>query len=91
MFTVTADGQENMIDLARRHAPDSFATPGLAAIDFHYSLDGTRVLNLGAWTTFESFGALLGQPGFQDENPYWAGAATFRPDFFDIVAVHTRR
>lgn len=90
MFTVDADGQEKMLDLARRHAPSSFATPGLSAIDLHCSLDGARVLTLGVWSSFDSFGTLLRQPGFRDENPYWTGAAAFEPDFFDVVAVARR-
>lgn len=89
VFAVAARDQERMLELARRHAPDSLGTPGLLAINFHRSLDGGQVINLGAWKTFEGFGDLLGRQGFQDEAVYWQGVAEFRPHFFAVVAVLT--
>ncbi|MFC3454768.1 hypothetical protein [Amycolatopsis speibonae] len=87
MFTVSTDKQARMIELARRYAPNSLTTPGLTAIDFHRSLDGTRVVNFGLWTTFDSFDSLLDKDGFENEAPYWTGVADFQPDFFDIATV----
>ncbi|MFD4643939.1 putative quinol monooxygenase [Lentzea sp. NPDC058436] len=90
VFSVDADDQERMLELARKHAPDSIGTPGLLGINFHRSLDGGQVINLGAWNSFESFGDLLGRPGFQDEAVYWEGVAEFRPHFFAVVDVVTK-
>ncbi|MFD9699944.1 hypothetical protein [Lentzea sp. NPDC059081] len=87
VFSVAAADQERMLELARKHAPDSIGTPGLVSINFHRSLDGGQVVNLGTWDSFESFGELLGRPGFRDEAVYWQGVAEFRPHFFAVVAV----
>ncbi|MFJ7217750.1 hypothetical protein [Amycolatopsis sp. NPDC098790] len=90
VFTMTPDRQEELLVLARRHAPDSLGTPGLAAVNFHRSLDGERVVNLGVWNDFGEFGDLLGRPGFTAGAEYWQGVSGFHPHFFDIAAVVTR-
>jgi hypothetical protein len=87
VFTVPPEAQEQMLALARRHAPDSLGTPGLAGITFHRSLDGRRVVNLGLWRSFDAFEKLLARPGFTGGGEYWAGVAGFRPHYFDVAAV----
>ena len=87
VFTVEPENQEAMLELARRHAPDSIGTPGLRAVNFHRSLDGRRVINLGLWGGFGEFEKLLDRPGFTQGGEYWTGVATFQPHFFDVVAV----
>lgn len=87
IFSITHENQDRMLDLAREYAPKSFVTPGLLAIDFHRSIDGVQVINLGVWTTFNQFNSLIQQPGFCDEDRYWEGVADFHYDFFDVVAV----
>ncbi|MET0475733.1 MAG: hypothetical protein ABW001_13970 [Mycobacterium sp.] len=87
VFTVDATDQQRMLDLARRHAPNSLGTPGLIAINFHRSLDGRRVINLGLWTGFDEFHDLLTRPGFTDGEQYWLDVAGFRPHYFDVAAV----
>ncbi|WP_236789602.1 hypothetical protein [Amycolatopsis sp. GM8] len=89
VFTVDPANQEPMLELARRYAPGSMGTPGLAAINFHRSLDGERVINLGLWHGFGEFDNLFTRPGFDQGGEYWTGVATFRPHFFDVVAVVT--
>jgi hypothetical protein len=90
VFTVTPDHQEEMLARARATAPNSLGTGGLVAINFHRSLDGERVLNLGLWSTFDDFGALHGREGFHAGAKYWTGVATFRPHFFEVATVVTR-
>jgi hypothetical protein len=90
VFTVTPADQGRMVELAREHAPGSMGTPGLTAINFHRSLDGRRVVNLGLWTGFGEFAALLARPGFTGGAEYWTGVAGFRPHYFDVAAVVTR-
>lgn len=89
IFSVTRENQDRMLDLARENAPKSLTTPGLGllAIDFHRSIDGLQVINLGVWATLDNFNSLTQQPGFQDDNLYWKGVADFQYDFFDVVAV----
>jgi hypothetical protein len=87
IFSVTPENQDRMLDRAREYGPKSLTTPGLLAIDFHRSLDGLQVINLGLWTTFDDFNFLKQQPGFHDDNLYWEGVAEFQPGFFDVVAV----
>ncbi|SER16432.1 putative quinol monooxygenase [Lentzea albida] len=90
VFSVNPDDQERMLELARKHAPDSLGTPGLLGVNFHRSLDGGQVVNLGAWTTFGGFDELLGRAGFRDEEVYWQDVAEFRPHFFAVVDVVAR-
>lgn len=87
IFSVTRENQDRMLDLAREYSPKSFATPGLLAIDFHRSIDGLQVINLGIWITFDEFNSLVQQPGFRDGDLYWEGVADFQFDFFDVVDV----
>jgi heme-degrading monooxygenase HmoA len=87
VFTMEPDAQEHLLELARSNAPSSIGTPGLIAINFHRSLDGGQVVNLGAWTDFEGFAKLLARPGFMDGAPYWEGVAGFQNIFFDVAAV----
>ena len=87
LFDVAEGDQDRLLDLAREAAPGSFGTPGLLAIGFHRSLDGRRVVNLGAWSSLDGFAALLGRPGFGRGNEYFKDLARFEPDFFELAAV----
>jgi quinol monooxygenase YgiN len=89
LFTMKPEEQEHLLELARSNAPSSIGTPGLVAINFHRSLDGGEVVNLGAWTDFDGFAELLSRPGFKEGAPYWEGVASFQNIFFDVAAVFT--
>ena len=89
IFSVTQENQDRMLDLARENAPGSFGTPGLISINFHRSLDGLQVINLGTWSSLDDFGSLLQKPGFADDSVYWEGVAEFEPGFFDVILVET--
>ena len=86
IFSVDPVQQEHLLDLARTNAPRSIGTPGLLAINFHRSLDGRHLINLGAWSTFDDgFPVLSAQPGFQKNAEWWKGVAAFRNAWFDVV------
>jgi hypothetical protein len=87
IFDVTGKSQDVMLDRARENAPKSLGTPGLLAINFHRSIDGLQVLNLGAWSTLGGFKALLQRPGFKKQDEYFKNISEFTYDFFDVVAV----
>lgn len=88
IFEVTVEQQNRMVDLARANAPRSLSTPGILAINFHRSLDGTHVVNFGLWSYVETdFNTLTQQPGFREEDRYWQDVTPGIPDFFDVVAV----
>jgi quinol monooxygenase YgiN len=61
-------------------------TPGLISATFHRSLDGTRMFNYGQWESKEAFEAILKQPGFNPDKPYWQGLA--RNEFHLYTVVH---
>lgn len=88
IFGVVQENQDRLLDLARKNAPRSLqVTPGLTSINFHRSIDGLQVINLGTWNTFDHIDQLLQQPGFKEDSLYWSGVANFQPDFFDVVLV----
>jgi quinol monooxygenase YgiN len=62
--------------------------PGLLSATFHRSLDGTRMFNYGQWESKEAFEAILKQPGFNPDKPYWEGLA--RNEFHLYNVVHTQ-
>lgn len=61
-------------------------SPGLISATFHRSLDGTRMFNYGQWESKEAFEAILKQPGFNPDKPYWEGLA--RNEFHLYTVVH---
>lgn len=61
-------------------------TPGLISATFHRSLDGTRMFNYGQWESKEAFEAILEQPGFNPDKPYWEGLA--RNEFHLYTVAH---
>lgn len=63
-------------------------SPGLLSATFHRSLDGTRLFNYGQWESQEAFAAILQQPGFNPDKPYWEGLA--RNEFHLYEVVHTQ-
>ncbi len=88
IFGVARENQDRLLDLARENAPRSLQhAPGLISINFHRSTDGSQVINLGTWNTFDHIDQLLQQPGFKEDSLYWDGVADFQPDFFDVVLV----
>lgn len=61
--------------------------PGLISATFHRSLDGTRMFNYGQWESKEAFEAILKQPGFNPDKPYWEGLARNEFHLYNVVHV----
>ncbi|MBD1918345.1 MULTISPECIES: antibiotic biosynthesis monooxygenase [Cyanophyceae] len=59
----------------------------LLSATFHRSLDGTRMFNYGQWESQEAFEAILGQPGFNPEKPYWEGLARNEFHLYNVTYV----
>ena len=70
------------IDRATNH------TPRLISATFHRGLNGASLFNYGQWQSQEAFEAILRQPGFTPEQPYWEGLA--RNEFYLYHVVHTQ-
>ncbi|HEY9614066.1 MAG TPA: antibiotic biosynthesis monooxygenase [Allocoleopsis sp.] len=64
-------------------------SPGLISATFHRSLDGTRMFNYGQWESKEAFEAILKQPGFNPDQPYWEGLARNEFHLYHVVYVET--
>ncbi|BAU13589.1 antibiotic biosynthesis monooxygenase, putative [Leptolyngbya sp. NIES-3755] len=64
-------------------------SPGLISASFHRSLDGTRMFNYGQWESKEAFEAILKQPGFNPDKPYWEGLARNEFHLYKVVYVET--
>lgn len=64
-------------------------SPGLISATFHRSLDGTRMFNYGQWESKEAFEAILKQPGFNPDKPYWEGLARNEFHVYYVVYVDT--
>jgi quinol monooxygenase YgiN len=64
-------------------------SPGLVSASFHRSLDRTRMFNYGQWESKEAFEAILKQPGFNPDKPYWEGLARNEFHLYHVVYVET--
>ncbi len=64
-------------------------SPGLISASFHRSLDGTRMFNYGQWESQGAFEAILKQPGFDPDKPYWEGLARNEFHLYRVVRVET--
>ncbi|MFB2981833.1 antibiotic biosynthesis monooxygenase family protein [Microseira sp. BLCC-F43] len=62
-------------------------SPGLISATFHRSLDGIRMFNYGQWESKEAFEAILKQPGFNPDKPYWEGLARNEFHLYNVVHV----
>jgi len=87
-FRMPSEKQPAMIEKTSAALDEAMAaSPGLLSATFHRSLDGTRIFNLGQWTSKDAFEELEKQPGFSKKDPYWAGLARNEFHLYDLVAV----
>lgn len=92
IFPIRRGEQDRMLDLNRRNVVTSLDTPGMVSVNFHRSVDGTQVVDLGIWSSLENQAQLLDGSGFRNDDLYWRKTvADFRPDFLDIVAIEVAR
>lgn len=65
------------------------SSPGLISATFHRSLDGTRMFNYGQWESKAAFEAILKQPGFNPDEPYWKRLARNEFHLYQVVQVES--
>lgn len=87
-FRMMPSNQPEMIKRTSQELDRAMNSPGLLSATFHRSLDGTRMFNYGQWESQEAFEAILKQPGFNPDKPYWDGLA--RNEFHLYHVVHTQ-
>jgi quinol monooxygenase YgiN len=87
-FRMIPSNQPEMIKRTSQELDRAMNSPGLLSATFHRSLDGTRMFNYGQWESKEAFEAILKQPGFNPDKPYWDGLA--RNEFHLYHVVHTQ-
>lgn len=87
-FRMIPSKQPEMLKRAAAEIDRAMESQGLISATFHRSLDGTRVFNYGQWESQEAFEAILKQPGFDPDRPYWEGLA--RNEFHLYQVVHTQ-
>jgi len=63
---------------------------GLLSATFHRSLDGTRMFNYGQWESKEAFEAILKQPGFNPNKPYWEELARNEFHLYNVAHVKVK-
>jgi quinol monooxygenase YgiN len=86
-FSMEAENQPRMVELAKEHITPAMEISGLISATFHRSLDGTRVINYGQWQDKETIEELRKQPGFGSEKPYWDGIAENEYHLYDVVFI----
>lgn len=93
LFSVKPENQNRVVDLGRGNSTQSMGAPGLLSINWHRSLDGKMIVNLGTWSNFDGLGQLNQQEGFKLDSGevYWKGWADWEAELFDVVAVETRK
>lgn len=89
-FRMIPRNQPEMMERATKELTRAAHAPGLRAAAFHRSLDGTRVFNYGQWDSADAFNAILKEPGFNPDKPYWAGVARSEFHVYHIAHVVTR-
>lgn len=90
LFAVEPKNQNRVADLGRINSTQSIGAPGLLSINWHRSLDGHRIINLGLWENFSGLETLNKQDGFKPGEVYWDGYADWQGELFDVVAIVTR-
>jgi quinol monooxygenase YgiN len=88
-FRMIPSNQPEMVKLTSIEVERAMnSSPGLLSATFHRSFNGTRMFNYGQWESKEAFEAILKQPGFNPEKPYWENLA--RNEFHLYHVVHTQ-
>ncbi|NJM68643.1 MAG: antibiotic biosynthesis monooxygenase [Acaryochloris sp. RU_4_1] len=90
-FRMAPHNQPRMVELAKEHIRSAMTQPGLLTASFHRSLDRTRVINYGQWSSAKDIEKLRQQPGFGSQKPYWEGIAENEFHLYEVVHVQTAR
>jgi hypothetical protein len=87
IFSNFTHDQESVLVVARRHSAESLSPGGVVGVNFHASVDGQELINLGQWESVDFLAALSTQARFAADDHYWDGMCDFEGVFFDVVAV----
>jgi heme-degrading monooxygenase HmoA len=75
-FFLAPENQPALVKMEKQAARRALAaTDELLSVNFHYSLDGTRTLNLSQFRSLAGLEKLAAQPGFAPASSYWRGMA----------------
>ncbi|MDJ0696027.1 antibiotic biosynthesis monooxygenase [Mastigocoleus sp. MO_188.B34] len=88
-FRMIPANQPEMVKRTSSELERAMSSPGLLSATFHRSLDGNRMFNYGQWESQEAFEAILKQPGFNPDKPYWEGLAGNEFHLYNVVHVKT--
>lgn len=86
-FRMLPANQPEMVRRTTEEVDRALSSPGLISATFHRSLDGTRLFNYGQWESQAAFEAILKQPGFNPDEPYWQGLARNEFHLYQVVQV----
>lgn len=91
LFSVTPETQNHAVDLGRANSGTALGTPGLLNINWHRSVDGHKIVNLGTWTTFDGMAELAQKEGFRlgTGEVYWEGHADWQGENYAVVSIVT--
>lgn len=86
-FRMLPANQPEMVKRTTEELDRAMSSPGLISATFHRSLDGTRMFNYGQWKSQAAFEAILKQPGFNPDEPYWQGLARNEFHLYQVAHV----
>jgi len=86
-FRLLPENQPRLIALEAEIPAISLQHPDLLCVNFHRSLDETRTMNYGFWSTLEHFDKLLTEEQFTPVRDYWRGLAENEFHVYEIVSV----
>ncbi|MBD2092192.1 antibiotic biosynthesis monooxygenase [Microcoleus sp. FACHB-1515] len=86
-FRMQPVNQPEMVKRTTEELDRAMSSPGLISATFHRSLDGTRMFNYGQWESQAAFEAILKQPGFNPDEPYWKGLARNEFHLYQVTHV----
>jgi hypothetical protein len=85
-FRLLPENQPRLVALEAEIPAISLQHPDLLCVNFHRSLDGTRTMNYGFWSTLERFELLLTEERFTPVRDYWRGLAENEFHVYEVVS-----
>ncbi len=86
-FRMSPENQPHLVALEAKIPAISLQHPDLLCVNFHRSLDCTRTMNYGFWSTLERFELLLKEDRFAPVRDYWRGLAENEFHVYEVASV----
>lgn len=86
-FRLLPENQPRLVALEAEIPAISLQHPDLLCVNFHRSLDGTRTMNYGFWSTLDRFDRLLIEERFAPVRDYWRGLAENEFHVYEVASV----